>query len=93
MIHCKNIWITVMAKQRCLTQETILHSSLCVSKPIGEQKQIETASLDVSRLIADLDKDGKLKTSRRLLDRKYIPYPNDKTDYETKEQEQHKEET
>ena len=58
-----------------------------------EQKQIETASLDVSRLIADLDKDGKLKTSRRLLDRKYIPYPNDKTDYEAKEQEQHKEET
>ena len=52
-----------------------------------------TASLDVKRLIADLDREGKLKTSRQILDRKYIPYPNDKTDYaETQEQKQHEEE-
>tara|TARA_Y100000015_G_scaffold15037_1_gene14447 strand:+ start:5405 stop:5962 length:558 start_codon:yes stop_codon:yes gene_type:complete len=55
-----------------------------------ERKEVLTASLDIKRLIADLDKDGKLKTSRQILDRKYIPYPNDKTDYtETQEQKQH----
>ena len=77
----------------CLRQYDIQNTVPFREQFHREQKQIETASLDVSRLIADLDKDGKLKTSRRVLDRKYIPYPNDKTDYEAKEQEQHKEET
>ena len=58
-----------------------------------ERKEVLTASLDVKRLIADLDREGKLKTSRQILDRKYIPYPNDKTDYtEAQEQKQHKKE-
>lgn len=50
------------------------------------KKTIQTASLDVKRLIDDLDKDGRLKTSRRLLDRTFIPYPNDKTDNKSTEQ-------
>ena len=49
------------------------------------KKTIETASLDVRRLIDDLNKDGKLRTSRKLLDRKYIPYPNDKEDAKSTE--------
>ena len=57
------------------------------------KKEVLTASLDVKRLIADLNKEGKLKTSRQILDRKYIPYPNDKTDHtEAQKQKQHKEE-
>ena len=59
----------------------------------AEQKQIETASLDVSRLIADLDKDGKLKTSRKCLTANTYLTLMTKTDYEAKEQEQRKEET
>jgi len=50
------------------------------------KKTIETASLDVRRLIDDLNKDGKLRNSRKLLDRKYIPYPNDKEDVESTQQ-------
>lgn len=58
-----------------------------------ERKEVLTASLDVKRLIADLDREGKLKTSRQILDRKYIPYPNDKTDYtEAQKQKQHEKE-
>ena len=45
-----------------------------------QRKEVLCASLDVKRLINDLDRDGKLKMSRKTLDRKYIPYPNDKTD-------------
>ena len=58
-----------------------------------KKKTVQTASLDVRRLINDLNRDGKLKTSRQLLDRKYIPYPNDQTDaYETKSTEHDKKE-
>jgi len=54
-----------------------------------ERKQVYTAQLDVKRLIADLNRDGKLQTARHLLDRTYIPHPNDKTDYyEAQKQEQ-----
>jgi hypothetical protein len=47
---------------------------------LEKKKTIQTATLDVKRLISDLDRDGRLKTSRRLLDRTFIPYPNDTTD-------------
>ena len=47
---------------------------------------IETASFDVKRLIDDLNRDGKLKNTRKLLDRKYIQYPNDKTDAKSTQQ-------
>ena len=47
---------------------------------------VETASFDVKRLIHDLNRDGKLKNTRKLLDRKYIPYPNDKTDAKSTQQ-------
>ena len=50
------------------------------------KKTIETASFDVRRLIDDLNRDGKLRNSRKLLDRKYIPYPNDKEDVESTQQ-------
>lgn len=54
-----------------------------------ERKQVYTAQLDVKRLIADLNRDGKLQTARHLLDRTYIPHPNDTTDYyEAQKQEQ-----
>lgn len=53
---------------------------------------INTASLDVKRLMNDLNRDGKLRNPRKLLDRKYIPYPNDTTDYKTQSTQQHKEE-
>ena len=53
------------------------------------KKTVQTASLDVRRLIDDLNKDGKLKTSRRLLERKYIPYPNDSTDASETESTEH----
>jgi hypothetical protein len=46
-----------------------------------ERKRIiDTASFDVQRLMADLDRNGKLRVPRRTIDRTYIPYPNDKTD-------------
>lgn len=54
-------------------------------------KRIETGALDVKRLIGDLNRDGKLKTSRKLLDRTFIPYPNDTTD--AKSTEQHKQQS
>jgi|DEB0MinimDraft_6_1074348.scaffolds.fasta_scaffold33636_3 hypothetical protein len=54
---------------------------------------INTASLDVKRLMDDLNRDGKLRNPRKLLDRKYIPYPNDTTDDQTPSTQQHKEET
>jgi hypothetical protein len=47
---------------------------------------IQTASFDVKRLIDDLNRDGKLKNTRKLLDRKYIPYPNDKNDAKSTQQ-------
>lgn len=53
------------------------------------KKTVQTASLDVRRLIDDLNKDGKLKTSRRLLEKKYIPYPNDPTDASETESTEH----
>jgi len=57
------------------------------------KKTIDTASLDVKRLMSDLERDGKLKTPRKILDRNYIPYPNDKTDSQTQSTQQHKEKT
>ena len=57
------------------------------------KRTINTASLDVKRLMSDLERDGKLKTPRKILDRNYIPYPNDKTDSQTQSTQQHKEET
>jgi hypothetical protein len=78
----------------CIRQYEMQNTVSMREQEHKERKEVLTASLDVKRLIADLDREGKLKTSRQILDRKYIPYPNDKTDYtETKEQKQHKEET
>jgi hypothetical protein len=57
------------------------------------KRLLNTAAFDVRRLMSDLENDGKLKTSRRLLDRTYIPYPNDKTDAQTQSTEQHEETT
>ena len=56
------------------------------------KKTIQTATLDVKRLLHDLEKDGKLRNPRKLLDRTYIPYPNDKTDDQTQSTDEHKEE-
>ena len=56
------------------------------------KKTIQTATLDVKRLLHDLEKDGKLRNPRKLLDRTYIPYPNDKTDSQTQSKDEHKEE-
>ena len=53
---------------------------------------INTAALDVKRLMNDLNRDGKLRNPRKLLDRKYIPYPNDTTDAQTQSTQQHEEE-
>lgn len=53
---------------------------------------INTASIDVKRLMNDLNRDGKLRNPRKLLDRKYIPYPNDTTDAQTESTDAHKEE-
>ena len=78
----------------CIRKYEMEHTVTMREQEHKERKEVLTASLDVKRLIADLDREGKLKTSRQILDRKYIPYPNDTTDYtETKEQKQHKEET
>ena len=77
----------------CIRKYEMEHTVTMREQEHKERKEVLTASLDVKRLIADLDRDGKLKTSRQILDRKYIPYPNDKTDYaETQEQKQHEEE-
>ena len=53
---------------------------------------LHTAAFDVRRIMNDLENDGKLKTSRRLLERTYIPYPNDKTDAKTESTDAHQEE-
>ena len=77
----------------CIRKYEMEHTVTMREQEHKERKEVLTASLDVKRLIADLDREGKLKTSRQILDRKYIPYPNDKTDYaETQEQKQHEEE-
>ncbi len=76
----------------CIRKYEMEHTVTMREQEHKQRKEVLTASLDVKRLIADLDKEGKLKTSRQILDRKYIPYPNDKTDYtETQEQKQHEE--
>ena len=77
----------------CIRKYEMEHTVTMREQEHKERKEVLTASLDVKRLIADLDREGKLKTSRQILDRKYIPYPNDTTDYiETQEQKQHEEE-
>ena len=77
----------------CIRKYEMGHTVTMREQEHKERKEVLTASLDVKRLIDDLNKDGKLKSSRQILDRKYIPYPNDKTDHiETKEQKQHEEE-
>ncbi len=56
---------------------------------VDKKKQhVETAAIDWQRLKRDLDAEGLLKTPRKVLDRTFIPYPNDKADAAT--QEQHK---
>ena len=55
----------------------------------NKKQQVETAAIDWQRLKRDLDAEGLLKTPRKVLDRTFIPYPNDKEDAATTEQ--HKE--
>ena len=50
------------------------------------KNEVNTASFDVKRLIRDLEMDGLLQAPRKVLDRKFIPYPNDKEDYYSEEQ-------
>ena len=44
----------------------------------NKKQQVETAAIDWQRLKRDLDAEGLLKTPRKVLDRTFIPYPNDK---------------
>ncbi len=54
---------------------------------VDKKKQhVETAAIDWQRLKRDLDAEGLLKTPRKVLDRTFIPYPNDKADAATQEQ-------
>ncbi len=54
---------------------------------VDKKKQhVETAAIDWQRLKRDLDAEGLLKTPRKVLDRTFIPYPNDKADATTQEQ-------
>lgn len=72
------------------TTNTLLECLRCYEMQhtvsMREQQHLErkktplTASFDVKRLVHDLEKNGKLKTSRKVLDRTFIPYPNDKED-------------
>jgi len=52
----------------------------------NKKQQVETAAIDWQRLKRDLDAEGLLKTPRKVLDRTFIPYPNDKEDAATAEQ-------
>lgn len=52
----------------------------------NKKQQVETAAIDWQRLKRDLDAEGLLKTPRKVLDRTFIPYPNDKEDAATTEQ-------
>ena len=71
----------------CMRQYEMDNTVTMREQEHAQRKQtIETASLDVRRLIDDLNKDGKLRNSRKLLDRKYIPYPNDKEDVTSTQQ-------
>lgn len=45
------------------------------------KRKVETASLDVQRLIKDLRRDGKLGNRRKTLDR-FVPIPNELTTYD-----------
>ena len=75
----------------CLRKYDMENSVTMREEEHRHTKRIETGALDVKRLIGDLNRDGKLKTSRKLLDRTYIPYPNDTTD--AKSTEQHKQQS
>jgi hypothetical protein len=54
------------------------------------KNEAQTACIDWSRLKRDLDADGLLKTPRKVLDRQFIPYPNDKTDWTQQNEQQSK---
>ena len=77
----------------CLRQYEDEHTITIREKTHRERKeQVLTAQMDLSRLIDDLNKSGKLKPARRVLDKTFIPYPNAKQDY-YEAQERDKEET
>jgi hypothetical protein len=59
----------------------------------NKKQQVETAAIDWQRLKRDLDAEGLLKTPRKVLDRTFIPYPNDKEDAATTEQHRQQSET
>lgn len=72
---------TINTLIECLRKYEMANTVTFREQEHREKKHVfETASFDVQRLMADLDRDGKLRIPRRTLDRKYIPYPNDKTD-------------
>ena len=66
----------------CLRQYEDEHTTTIREKKHRERKQeVLTAQMDLTRLIEDLNKSGKLKPARRVLDKTFIPYPNAKEDY------------
>lgn len=76
----------------CLRQYEMQHTvTFREQEHYDRKKTVQTASLDVKRLLHDLEKDGKLRNPRKILDRTFIPYPNDKED--TKSAKRFEEET
>lgn len=85
-----NFTINVLIE--CLRKYEMANTVTFREQEHQERKFINTASFDVKRLIADLERDGKVRTPQRIMDRTYIPYPNDKTDHETKSKDEHEKE-
>lgn len=52
----------------------------------NRKHEAQTACIDWGRLKRDLDAEGLLKTPRKVLDRTFIPYPNDKVDAKAAQQ-------
>jgi len=85
---------TINTLIECLRKYEMAHTVVFREEEHRQRKTLlHTAAFDVRRIMNDLENDGKLKTSRRLLERTYIPYPNDKTDAKTQSTEQHDETT
>lgn len=84
---------TINTLIECLRKYEMAHTVVFREEEHRQRKTLlHTAAFDVRRIMNDLENDGKLKTSRRLLERTYIPYPNDKTDAKTQSTEQHEKE-
>lgn len=85
---------TINTLIECLRKYEMANTVVFREEEHSQRKTLlHTAAFDVRRIMTDLENDGKLKTSRRLLDRTHIPYPNDKTDAKTQSTEQHEETT